>query len=407
MVIFTCKECGESIEWDFEGSSLVCPKCGAVQPLPGSGDCISSPGVFAVPELQERPAEEGQQDHPKEEDSQKEDSRKPAHAKPEKPQEAQRLPRAKGKTAKLVAAACAVLAVVALVVALLVLVALPEADRQKQEAEQLAANEAAYAAAAQLEEDKSYLEAAEAFEALGSFEDAADRASKATQEAYSQAKSWAKKGKFKKAAAQFASLGDYKKSQELCATYTVALAKVGDTVTFGSYQGQDIAWRVLDKEKRRLLVISENVLDAVTFGKSLKATSWEKSYLRSWLNDTFLNDAFSKSQRKYIAQTSLTTGENAEYGTSGCGQTTDRLFCLSLEAVEMYFEDDAVRMATPTQYAEEQGATVYEDGCFWWLRSPGSSKEQAACVLPYGGIDPDGGDVDVKMGVRPAMWLEF
>ena len=36
-----------------------------------------------------------------------------------------------------------------------------------------------------------------------------------------------------------------------------------DTVTFGSYQGQDITWLALAEENGKTLLISESVLDAV------------------------------------------------------------------------------------------------------------------------------------------------
>ena len=42
-----------------------------------------------------------------------------------------------------------------------------------------------------------------------------------------------------------------------------------DTVTFGSYQGQDITWLALAEENGKTLLISESVLDAVPYGRAV------------------------------------------------------------------------------------------------------------------------------------------
>ena len=77
----------------------------------------------------------------------------------------------------------------------------------------------AYAAAAVLMQEEKYLEAAEAFEALGSYRDSADQASDArkalTREAdYASAEQLLKAEKFEEAAEAFRALGDYKDSAE-------------------------------------------------------------------------------------------------------------------------------------------------------------------------------------------------
>lgn len=46
-----------------------------------------------------------------------------------------------------------------------------------------------------------------------------------------------------------------------------------DTVTFGSYQGQDITWLALAEENGKTLLISESVLDAVPYDNTAERTS--------------------------------------------------------------------------------------------------------------------------------------
>lgn len=51
--------------------------------------------------------------------------------------------------------------------------------------------------------------------------------------------------------------------------------------------------------------------------------------------------------------------------------TMDHIFCLSINEAEHYFGSDNERQCNPTAFARKQGAYVYNDCCFWWLRSPG------------------------------------
>ena len=47
-----------------------------------------------------------------------------------------------------------------------------------------------------------------------------------------------------------------------------------DTVTFGSYQGQDITWLALAEENGKTLLISESVLDAVPYDNTAEPYQW-------------------------------------------------------------------------------------------------------------------------------------
>ena len=196
---------------------------------------------------------------------------------------------------------------------------------------------------------------------------------------------------------------------------------VGNHFTFGNYpQGsndevQPIEWRVLAVEDGKALVISEKLLDCVKYNEEFTAVTWETCTLRQWMNNDFLNEAFSSSEQEKIA---TVTNHNPDdtYGTSGGNDTQDKIFALRRGAANKYFQNNDDRMAAPTEYAIKNGAwtsneyslsTGEKTGC-WWLRSPGYFGDNAAYVFDYGNIDLIGNIVNnSKVAVRPAFWLNL
>ena len=60
--------------------------------------------------------------------------------------------------------------------------------------------------------------------------------------------------------------------------------ELGEHVMYGSYQGEPVEWRVLDKKDREILLLSEYGLDAQPFDTSGKSrVDWKDSTIRKWL----------------------------------------------------------------------------------------------------------------------------
>ena len=207
----------------------------------------------------------------------------------------------------------------------------------------------------------------------------------------------------------------YKNSKE---KYAIAKAKyeqilirnaaVGDKIIFGTYEqdndtsngAEDIEWLVLAKENNKILVISDKVLDAKQYNNEIN-TTWEQCSLRKWLNDSFLNTAFSKKERALIQSTTVSADKNPKYSTNPGNATTDKVFLLSINEVYKYFNDFHARECALTAYAKAHGAAL------WWLRSPGSPY-RAAFVYPTGALVYNGESVKVSYGgVRPALWIDL
>ena len=194
-------------------------------------------------------------------------------------------------------------------------------------------------------------------------------------------------------------------------------AKPGDIITLGRYiqnnpdEKDDIEWRVLDRQGNRLLIICEKGIDSQQYNDDEKPVTWETCSLRAWLNETFINEAFSAKEQMLICETSVTAEKNPEFDTSGGRDTKDRVFLLSLEETNKYFGDeiDGNARCYPTNYAVERDAGVneYTAAGWWWLRSPGIDNYYASFVTESGNYYATGFPAYYRGGcVRPALWIE-
>ena len=188
-----------------------------------------------------------------------------------------------------------------------------------------------------------------------------------------------------------------------------------DTISFGRYEQngrtgspEDIEWIVLDTADGKALVISKYILNYMPFGETDTDPSWESSSVRTWLNDTFLNEAFTQEERERIPVTEVSDEMNRG-DTDPVYCTEDRIFLLSSYEALSYFSDNEMRMCPPTKYArrlDPSGSTeAYRE---WWLRTPGTQYRCIACVSADGSVDSFGKSRSYPGGgIRPVMWIEL
>jgi hypothetical protein len=119
---------------------------------------------------------------------------------------------------------------------------------------------------------------------------------------------------------------------------TPSIEKVGDRVEFGTWRGEPITWRVLAIEGGRALIISEDILTLRQYDdlgvsssallpddESTVATTWAESDIRAWLNDEFLDTAFTREQQEVVDLSRILTPDNPENGVDGGADTKDRI----------------------------------------------------------------------------------
>lgn len=199
-----------------------------------------------------------------------------------------------------------------------------------------------------------------------------------------------------------------------------------DCIYFGNYYQSNsstkepIKWRVLSVNGNDAFLLADQNLDAKPYNNELANVTWATCTLRTWLNDTFLNMAFTSAEQAAIKNTTVVNDDNPKYGTEGGVNTTDKVYLLSIAEAsntvygfngELYASE--TREAKNTAYAKECGAstwmgTEYEGNDDWWLRSPGRLSDDASYVYFIGCGVYDGYDVNYDhFAVRPALHLNL
>jgi hypothetical protein len=200
--------------------------------------------------------------------------------------------------------------------------------------------------------------------------------------------------------------------------------EIGEHVNFGSYQGEEIEWRVLDVKDGNVLLFSEYGLDVKSYNEtSASDISWEDCTLRQWLNNDFYDAAFSDEEKEQII---LSTSEGfSKYNSRVPGEkydhlereTEDNVFLLSYTEICEYIANtdesgtDPARFCYPTEYAKSNpDLDIYNDVCGWWMCAGNlgyNDRHRPGVVTNTGGINLDVDAASMKYAVRPAIWIQW
>lgn len=255
-----------------------------------------------------------------------------------------------------------------------------------------------YQQAVTLRENGQYEYACTIFWSIADYSDAKVQI---TETKYQQANNLNAAARYDEAYAIYMALTGYKDVDKLLAEddnmIAAAAARdakfaVGNYVTFGTYPqtkaGNDatpIEWLVLARDGDKALLISRYALDAQPYNKDYTSVTWETCTLRTWLNGTFYNKAFSSAEQAAILTTNVDNSKNQCYSgwsTSGGNNTQDKVFLLSYAEANKYFgvtydnSSNTKSRVAPTAYAIAQGAWTDSfdktadraDAGHWWLR---------------------------------------
>ena len=213
---------------------------------------------------------------------------------------------------------------------------------------------------------------------------------------------------------------------------TINAKDVGSIVCFGHYEQDNntsngkepIEWLVLDYNatNKRALLLSRYGLDAEPYNKEERNIDWEWCTLRTWLNETFLNKAFTEQEQQGIVFTNVDNSSRQSYSlwsTNGGNNTEDKIFLLSCAEAQKYLgvtqtnDSNTKSRISPTEYAIKQRAFVSSvktvngaSAGWWWLRSPGITQYYASRVGTGGSLSSCNVDSDIGC-VRPALWISL
>ena len=176
----------------------------------------------------------------------------------------------------------------------------------------------------------------------------------------------------------------------------------------GYFKYKPIKWIVLQAENKEAFLLSDVILDKQAYNTDFEYITWEESSLRAWLNEKFINRAFSDEEKGKINITEIVNQDNPKYGSEGGRNTSDKIFLLSLSEVsgkkdgkKYGFLNDDTRRCYTNSFSNMQAAS-------WWLRSSGDNNGAAidvdaiwGWIVGYGNLISDTG------GVRPALHLNL
>lgn len=158
------------------------------------------------------------------------------------------------------------------------------------------------------------------------------------------------------------------------------------------FKFEPISWDLLSvDESSGPLLLSSKVIDSQEYYHStlertineqiVYSNNYKESNIRAWLNNSFLNTAFTTSEQSLIKTTTVDNSANStdshsnQYATTN---TNDKLFLPSYrEVIDANYrfstrtDSHISRVRSVTDYAKAMGVYAYLGNfSYWWLRSP-------------------------------------
>ena len=180
------------------------------------------------------------------------------------------------------------------------------------------------------------------------------------------------------------------------------------------FRCEPIKWRVLSSGET-YYVLSDVILDARRFDDD--SSDYRYSEMRSYLNNDFLSSAFcfgSSSIKKMVV-------DNASLSSAGYSDNRHYSYKDTVDFVAILSQSEATneeygftskttasntRVSRATDYALANGAYMFNNASWWWLRSQGYNSAEAESVDPMGTFSSK--KVDLKAGgIRPAITIKL
>lgn len=226
----------------------------------------------------------------------------------------------------------------------------------------------------------------------------------------------------------------YESFSQPTATYQQPLGYIPGEIYY--FKFEPVKWRILDPANG--LVIAESVLDAPAFSNyaypgepedgdtttrtyyyadselTHYSSNWEYSSLRSFLNTTFADTAFSEVEKSLLGETELentvVNGGNEKFSGNN---TTDKVFILSTKEIgydEYYGLSNTLRTKNGTDYAHMHGLFPGNknqgEAALYYLRDAANSGG-VAYVSEKGVISSGTNAFSQDIGVVPSMCIDL
>ena len=195
---------------------------------------------------------------------------------------------------------------------------------------------------------------------------------------------------------------------------------IGSKVSFGKYYQndykikEDINWLVINKdlEKRCALLLSEKILDTCKFVENYKDTTYDKSYIKKFLNEEFYNIAFDDNDKKNILEVELQTSNGRKNEYEIFVKTNDKVFILDNAEISKYLTGEMNKSTIATPYVREDEVEFSKDvrnygASNWWVRNFFDTGEYKVGIVNMDGKGDSKRGTNEKIGVRPCLWIKY
>jgi hypothetical protein len=181
------------------------------------------------------------------------------------------------------------------------------------------------------------------------------------------------------------------------------------------FKVEPLKWRILSITDGKALILSERIIDNISYAYVGGNNNYKKSNVRVWLNKTFYKIAFNSSEKKLIKSTVVDNSSHStgyEHNKYACANTTDKIFLLSYREIVDYdhvFKDYKSRRKLVTDYAIARDVWVsetYKGNGSWWLRSPDQNMEGYVDLVSSGGYIY-GWFAFEESGIAPALVISL
>lgn len=164
-----------------------------------------------------------------------------------------------------------------------------------------------------------------------------------------------------------------------------AYDELKDVVLFGKRPGkrEKLKWDVIKIKKNRALILARESVAKLPYTSGSEEANWMHSEVRAWLNEEFLNEAFSDEDRERIWHSK---------------KTNDKVFILSQKHIKKLRKDDATEILLKVNSDE-----VASGG--WWLKEDKNETISAPYINENGEVA--WAPSFLSRSVRPAIWITF
>lgn len=198
---------------------------------------------------------------------------------------------------------------------------------------------------------------------------------------------------------------------------------------------EEIKWNIVKEQNGNALVVCDIIIDSQPYQNTFIESDYikefynnnpntpEKTYannymystIRAWLNETFYKTAFNSLQQEMIRTVEVDNSAKStgyEINRYSCVNTFDKIFLLSREEINIYYNTNLAKLKNATNYAKSQGLWLFDsDWGWWWSRSACNFIGDGAyliCEDGKGGSKGSNTGVNVSnTGILPALNIKL